>query len=85
MRFYTCAVGKVEASADPDGNGLVGPEGTPLRLVAEPRLTQDQRDTTIRVAERMWVYTTCSLDRFRGVNLQGEDQCARKDLLEESS
>jgi len=22
MRFYTCAVGKVEASADPDGNGL---------------------------------------------------------------
>lgn len=61
------------------------PEGTTPRLVAGPRLTQDRRDTTIRVAERMWVYTTGSLDRFRGVNLQGEDQCARNDLLEESS
>ena len=61
------------------------PEGTPPRLVAELHLTQDRRDTTIRVAERMWVYTTGSLDRFRGVNLPGEHQCARNDLLEESS
>jgi len=61
------------------------PEGTPLRLVAELRLTQDRRDTTIRVAERMWVYTMGGLDRFRGVNLLGEHQCARNDLLEESS
>lgn len=59
------------------------PEGTPPRLVAELRLTQDRRDTTIRVAERMWVYTM--VDRFRGVNLPGEHQCARNDLLEESS
>ena len=48
------------------------PEGTPPRLVAEPRLTRDRRDTTIRVAEGAWVYTMGSLDRFRGVNLQGE-------------
>ena len=41
------------------------------------------RDTTIRVAERM--YTMGSLDRFRGFNLPGEHQCARNDLLEESS
>ena len=61
------------------------PEGTPPQLVAELRLTQDRRDTTIRVAERMWVYTTGSFDRFRGVNLPGEHQCARNDLLEESS
>ena len=61
------------------------PEGTPPRLVAELRLTQQRRDTTIRVAERMWVYTIGSLDRFRGVNLPGEHQCARNDLLEESS
>ena len=61
------------------------PEGTPPRLVAELRLTQDRRDTTIRVAERMWVYTIGSLDRFCGVNLPGEHQCARNDLLEESS
>ena len=57
----------------------------PPRLVAELRLTQQRRDTTIRVAERMWVYTIGSLDRFRGVNLPGEHQCARNDLLEESS
>ena len=31
------------------------PEGTPPRLVAELRLTQDRRDMTIRVAERAWV------------------------------
>ena len=61
------------------------PEGTPPRLVAELRLTQDRRDTTIRVAERMWVYTIGSLDGFRGVNLAGEHQCAKNDLLEESS
>ena len=63
----------------------IRPEGTPPRLVAELRLTQDRRDTTIRVAERMWVYTIGSFDRFRGVNLPGEHQCARNDLLEESS
>lgn len=72
------------------GAARVGtPEGTPPRLVAELRLTQDRRDTTIRVAERMWVYTWVytidNLDRFRGVNLPGEHQCARNDLLEESS
>ena len=40
----------------------------------------------IRVAERAWVYTMKSLDRFpRGFILQGEHQCARNDLLEESS
>ncbi len=61
------------------------PEGTPPRLVAELGLTQDRRDTTIRVAERMWAYTMGCLDRFRGVNLPGEHQCARNDLLEESS
>ena len=61
------------------------PEGTPPRLVAELRLTQDRQGTTIRVAERMWVYTMGGLDRFRGVNLPGEHQCARDDLLEESS
>ena len=59
--------------------------GTPPRLVAELRLTQDRRDTTIRVAERMWVYTIRSLYRFRGVDLPGEHPCARNDLLEESS
>ena len=53
--------------------------------MAELRLTKDRRDTTIRVAERMWVYTAGSLDRFGGVNLQGEHLCARNDLLEESS
>ena len=53
--------------------------------MAELRLTQDRRDKTIRVAERMWVYTMGSLDRFRGVNLLGERQCARNDLLEENS
>ena len=58
--------------------------GTPP-LVAELRLTQDRRDTSIRVAERMWVYTIGSFDRFRGVNLPGEHQCARNELLEESS
>ena len=47
------------------------PEGTRPRLVAELRLTQDRRDTTIRVAERMWVYTIGSFDRFCGVNLPG--------------
>ena len=57
--------------------------GTPPRLVAELRLTQDRRDTTIRVAKRMWVYTR--LDRFRGINLPGEYQCARNDLREEIS
>ena len=62
------------------------PEGTPPRLVAELRLTQDRRDMTIRVAERAWVYTMKSLDRFpRGFILQGEHQCARNDLFEESS
>jgi hypothetical protein len=61
------------------------PEGTAPRLMAELRLTKDRRDTTIRVAERMWVYTAGRLDRFRGVNLQGEHLCARNDLLEESS
>ena len=63
------------------------PEGTRPRLVAELRLTQDQdrRDTTIRVAERMWVYTIRSLDRFRGVNPPGEHQWARNEMLEESS
>ena len=61
------------------------PEGTPPRLVAELCLSQDRRDTTVRVAERMWVYTKGGLDRFRGVNLPGEHQCARNDLLEESS
>ena len=61
------------------------PEGMPPRLVAALRLTQDRRDTTSRVAERMWMYTIGSLDRFRGVNLAGEHQCARNDLLEESS
>ena len=57
----------------------------PPRLVAELRLTHDRRDTTIRVAERMWAYNTGSLNRFRGVNLPGEHQCARNELLEESS
>jgi len=54
--------------------------------VAELRLTQDRRDMTIRVAERAWVYTMKCLDRFpRGFILQGERQCARNDLFEESS
>jgi hypothetical protein len=62
------------------------PDGTPPRLVAELRLTQDRRDMTIRVAERAWMYTMKSLDRFpRGFILQGEHQCARNDLFEESS
>jgi hypothetical protein len=62
------------------------PEGTLPRLVAELRLTQDRRDMTIRVAERAWMYTMKSLDRFpRGFILQGEHQCARNDLFEESS
>ena len=57
-----------------------------IDYVAELRLTQDRRDTTIRVAERAWVYTMKSLDRFpRGFILQGEHQCARNDLFEESS
>ena len=59
------------------------PESTPPRPVAELRLTQDRRDTTIGVAERM--YTMGSLDRFRGFNRPGEHQCARNDLLEENS
>jgi hypothetical protein len=62
------------------------PEGTPPRLVAELRLTQDRRDVPIRVAERAWMYTMKSLDRFpRGFIPQGEHQCARNDLFEESS
>jgi hypothetical protein len=61
------------------------PEGTPPRLVAELRLTQDWRARTIRAVERVWVYTIGSFDRIRGVNLPGEHQCARNDLLEESS
>ena len=61
------------------------PEGTEPRLVAELRLTQDRRDTIIRVAERMGVYTIGSLDRFREINLPGEHQCARNALLEENS
>ena len=60
-------------------------EGTPPRLMAELRLTQGRRATTIRAAERMWAYTMGSLDRFRGVNLPGEHQCARNDLLEDTS
>ena len=67
------------------GQRIGTPEGTPPRLVAELRLTEDRRDMTIRVAERMWVYTIWGLDRFRGVNLLGEHECARNDLLEESS
>jgi len=55
------------------------PEGTPPRLVAELRLTQDRRDMSIRVAERAWMYTMKSLIP------QGEHQCARNDLFEESS
>ena len=54
--------------------------------MAELRLTHDRRDMTIRVAERARVYTMKSLDRFpRGFILQGERQCARNDLFEESS
>ena len=54
--------------------------------MAELRLTHDRRDMTIRVAERARVYTMKSLDRFpRRFILQGEHQCARNELLEESS
>jgi hypothetical protein len=51
----------------------------PLNAVPTDRMT-------IRVAERAWVYTMKSLDRFpRGFIPQGEHQCARNYLFEESS
>ena len=63
------------------------PEGTPPRLMAELRLTQDRRTrpSASRSGCILRMYTMGSLDRFRGFNLPGEHQCARNDLLEESS
>jgi hypothetical protein len=39
----------------PSKRGVCTLQGTPPRLVAELRLTQDRRDMTIRAAERAWV------------------------------
>jgi hypothetical protein len=41
------------------------------RLAAELRLTHDEWDKTIRVTERIWVYTTAR-DQFREVDMPGE-------------